>query len=216
LDGFGLTTVSSTEREFEFSGLRLDGDIVRRALAHYRERTSPYLGEDSLKIALAYTIAVSKSIEVTIWKLRDRKGWVEYLNFGSETEFSPGLAPKVQIFYTTTDSYMGISLRRLQLGDRIRALFGGKTLFLLKPIGENIGWVDFGSIKELKVGSSGLYIQGNDVSAVKLKQRGKTRDFLLIENHRLVGECCVQGLVGGEALAILESGEVEEPWFDVR
>jgi hypothetical protein len=42
-----------------------------------------------------------------------------------------------------------------------------------------VGWIDIGWIKELKVSDSGLYIQGNDVSTVDLKQRGKTRDFYL-------------------------------------
>jgi hypothetical protein len=36
-----------------------------------------------------------------------------------------------------------------------------------------VGWIDIGWIKELKVSDSGLYIQGNDVSTVDLKQRGK-------------------------------------------
>jgi hypothetical protein len=37
-------------------------------------------------------------------------------------------------------------------------------------------------IKELKVGDSGLYIRGNNISIVDLKQKGKTRDSNLTLN----------------------------------
>jgi hypothetical protein len=48
---------------------------------------------------------------------------------------------------------------------------------------------------------------------------GGNTPFVLrgIDNHYiLVGECYVHGMMHGEAMAALESGEVEEEWFELH
>ena len=105
LAGFEVTTISSTESEFEFPGLRLDNGSVLKALAHYRESTSRYPGEDSLREALNFTIAAGASIEPRNWKAHYPRDWTRYLNSGTETGSSRGLDAKVQnshqLFITT-------------------------------------------------------------------------------------------------------------------
>ncbi|KAE9376426.1 hypothetical protein N431DRAFT_452846 [Stipitochalara longipes BDJ] len=68
------------------------------------------------------------------------------------------------------------------------------------------GHMGIGSTK-LQVGDSVYALMGGEVLFI-LRSNG--------DYYRLVGECYVHGLMNGEAMAMLNTGEAQEKWFDLH
>lgn len=94
----------------------------------------------------------------------DDRRWLERVSGGAEgRRFARGRA-----------GFYALCPPAAQVGDRLCLLFGGKTLYCLRPTGD----------KE--------------------------------DAYRFVGECYVQGVMDGEALDMIEPGDLVQNTFEIR